>query len=77
MNVKPGFSRPNTLPEMMTERGKQPQFGAIWGSDQTPEEIKERHGQNPAAQIELIFPSYRKVLHGPTATAQNRAPEDS
>ena len=64
------FSCPSTLPDVMTEPVKQPQFASICNSVQTPEHINERPGQNPAARIESIFPTYRKVLHGPTATAR-------
>jgi hypothetical protein len=62
------FSCSNTLPAVMTEPAKQPQFASICSSVQTPEQINERPGQNPAALIETLFPMYRKPLHGPTAT---------
>lgn len=62
------FSCPNTLPEVMTEPVKQPQFAGICNSVTTPEQINERPGYNPAARIESLFPTYRKPLHGPTAT---------
>jgi hypothetical protein len=62
------FSCPNTLPNVMAEPAKQPQFAGVCASLQTPEEINERPGHNPAARIEVIFPAYRKMLHGPTAT---------
>jgi hypothetical protein len=61
------FSCPNTLPSVMTQPQLQPTFAAICNNVQTPEQINERPGHNPAARIELIFPAYRKVLHGPTA----------
>lgn len=62
------FSCPNTLPAVMTEPSKQPQFAGVCKSVQTPEEINERPGHNPAARIASLFPTYRKPLHGPTAT---------
>jgi hypothetical protein len=61
------FSCPSTLPEVMTEPKKQPLFAAVCNSVETPEQINESPGHNPAARIESIFPAYRKVLHGPTA----------
>jgi hypothetical protein len=62
------FSCPNTLPEVMAESVKQPQFAAICGAVETPEQINERPGHNPSARVISIFPGYRKTLHGPTAT---------
>ena len=62
------FWCPLTLPEVMTEPKKQPRFAAACKGFQTPEQINERPGHNPAALITSIFPAYRKVLHGPTAT---------
>jgi hypothetical protein len=62
------FSCPSTLPDVMTDSGRQPQFASICSSVQTPEQINERPGQNPTARIDSIFPAYRKVLHGPVAT---------
>ena len=64
------FSCPSTLPDVMTEPVKQPQFASICNGVQTPEQINERPGHNPAARIASIFPAYRKVLHGSTATAR-------
>lgn len=61
------FSCPNTLPTVMTEPAKQPQFASISNSVQTPEQINERPGFNPGARIESLFPTYRKPLHGPIA----------
>jgi hypothetical protein len=61
------FSCPSTLPEVMAEPVKQPEFAAICNCVETPEKINERPGHNPAARIESIFPAYRKALHGPTA----------
>ena len=62
------FSCPTTLPNAaMTQPQLQPQFAAICNNVQTPEQINERPGHNPAARIKSIFPAYRKVLHGPTA----------
>ena len=62
------FSCPKTLPGVMAEPLKQTQFAAVCDGLQTPEQINERPGHNPAARIEGIFPTYRKPLHGPTAT---------
>jgi len=62
------FSCPHTLPDVMAEPAKQPQFAAICNGVQTPEQINERPGHNPAARIASLFPTYRKTLHGPTAT---------
>jgi hypothetical protein len=62
------FSCPNTLPSVMTQPQVQPKFAAVCDNVRTPEQINERPGHNPAARIELLFPAYRKVLHGPTAT---------
>jgi hypothetical protein len=62
------FSCPKTLPKVMTQPQLQSQFAAVCNSVPTPERINERPGHNPAARIESIFPAYRKVLHGPTAT---------
>lgn len=62
------FSCPNTLPAVMTEPARQPQFAGICNSVQTPEQINEHPGHNPAALIESLFPNYRKKLHGPIAT---------
>jgi hypothetical protein len=62
------FSCPNTLPNVMTQPELQPQFASVCNTVQTPEQINERPGHNPAARIESIFPAYRKALHGPTAT---------
>ena len=62
------FSNDSALPEVMTEPAKRSQFALICNSVETPEDINERPGHNPAAKIESLFPSYRKVLHGPTAT---------
>jgi len=62
------FSCPSTLPDVMTEPAKQPEFAAVCRGVQTPEQINERPGHNPAARIESMFPTYRKVLHGPIAT---------
>jgi hypothetical protein len=62
------FSCPSTLPEVMVESEGEAEFAAICNSATTPEHINEKPGQNPASRIESIFPSYRKVLHGPTAT---------
>ena len=61
------FSCPDTLPNVMAEPAKQPQFAGVCNGVQTPEQINERPGQNPAARITAIFPAYRKTLHGPTA----------
>lgn len=62
------FSCPDTLPGVMAEPSKQPRFAAICRGVRTPEQINELPGHNPAARIEAIFPTYRKPLHGPTAT---------
>jgi hypothetical protein len=62
------FSCPTTLPNVMAESAKRPQFAAICNSVETPEQINDRPGHNPAARIEALFPTYRKPLHGPTAT---------
>lgn len=62
------LSCPITLPNVMAEPEKQRRFAGVCGEVQTPEQINERPGHNPAAQIETIFPAYRKALHGPTAT---------
>jgi hypothetical protein len=61
------FSCPSTLPGVLTETAKQPLFAAVCNSVQTPEQINEIPGRNPAARIEAIFPTYRKALHGPIA----------
>lgn len=62
------FSCPATLPQVMAEEDKQSQFAEVCNQYQTPEQINERPGHNPAALINAIFPAYRKALHGPTAT---------
>ncbi len=62
------FSCPTTLPGVMTDPAKQAQFAAVCNIVQTPEQINERPGYNPAARIKALFPAYRKPLHGPTVT---------
>lgn len=63
------FSCAETLPNLL-DSAKHLQFGLICTGLQTPEQINERPGHNPAARIESLFPSYRKTLHGPTAAAR-------
>jgi hypothetical protein len=58
------FSCPTTLPDVKTEPAKQPIFASICNGVETPEQINDTPGQNPAALIAAIFPAYRKVLHG-------------
>ncbi|MGF1634396.1 MAG: DUF4276 family protein [Phycisphaerae bacterium] len=62
------FSCADTLPNVMAEPAKQPQFAGVCGIVETPEQINDRPGHNPAARIKKIFPAYQKTLHGPTAT---------
>jgi hypothetical protein len=61
------FSCPTTLPQVMSDVAKQSQFASVCNLYQTPEQINERLGYNPAARIVTLFPAYRKTLHGPTA----------
>jgi hypothetical protein len=62
------FSCPTTLPQVMADVAKQRQFASVCNHYETPEQINERPGHNPAARIVNLFPAYRKTLHGPTAT---------
>lgn len=60
------FSSADELPRALTEPQKQPQFAAITTAFASPEEINERPNFAPSARLRQLFPSYKKVLHGPT-----------
>ena len=64
------FSSSEELPRVLSEMNKQPQFASICCSVDTPEDINERPQYAPSKQIETLFPSYRKKLHGPIAAAR-------
>ena len=61
------FSCPDTLPRVLAEPAGKQAFQGIRDSVQSPEQINDRPGHNPAARIVSIFPGYRKTIHGPTA----------
>jgi hypothetical protein len=64
------FSAPEELPRVLTAMDKLPQFAAIREGVASPEEINERPQFAPSKRIATLFPSYRKVLHGPTAAGR-------
>lgn len=59
------FASPSELPKVMTETHKQARFAAIRAKVNSPEDINERPEFAPSKQIEALFPSYKKALHGP------------
>ncbi len=61
------FSCDVTLPSVMTQAEKQPEFAAIRAGVASPEEINERPGENPVSRIMGVFLGYQKTLHGPAA----------
>ncbi len=60
------FSCPNTLPEVLVDKKRTPQFAAICQSVVSPEHINERPESAPSVRIKDLYPSYQKTLHGPT-----------
>jgi hypothetical protein len=64
------FASPAELPRVMTEPHKESKFAAIRARVATPEDINERPEFAPSKQIEALFPSYKKTLHGPNAVAR-------
>lgn len=63
------FSSTDELPRTMIQEASRDAFAAICHSVQTPEEIDESPASAPSKRIQAIFPTYRKILHGPL-TAQ-------
>jgi hypothetical protein len=64
------FASATELPLVIAENHKQPQFAAIRASVATPEEINDRPEFAPSKRIQMLFPGYRKTLHGPTAAVR-------
>ena len=60
------FSDTVTVPALLTDPERQPAFAAIAGMV-APEEINEGPETAPSKRLLKLFPTYRKVLHGPTA----------
>jgi len=59
------FASPDELPRTMIQPDRRDAFAAIRGSVDTPENINEGVWSAPSKRIHTIFPSYRKLLHGP------------
>lgn len=59
------YSSDIELPRAMTEMQKQPEFAQIAREFPTPEDIDERPENSPSARVKQLFPTYKKVLHGP------------
>lgn len=64
------FCDPQILPTMMGEVGKVASLVAVRDEFSNPENINERPDLAPSKRIMALFPSYRKVLHGPTAVSR-------
>lgn len=60
------FSSPDELPRVLTQPEYSTRFANERNGFATPEDINERPGFSPAERIKVIFPQYRKTLHGPT-----------
>jgi hypothetical protein len=64
------FASPDALPGVMNDPAKQADIEAIRDSVDTPEEINDDPDWVPSKRIQKLFPSYRKVLHGPMAAGR-------
>jgi hypothetical protein len=59
------FSSRDELPQTLTEPGKHAAFAAIRDAFVDPEQINDGPQTAPSKRIAALFPTYRKVLHGP------------
>ena len=64
------FASPDALPGVMNDSAKQADIEAIRQSISTPEEINDDPEWAPSKRILKLFPSYRKVAHGPMAAGR-------
>lgn len=64
------FASPDALPGVMNDPAKRADIEAIRKSVVTPEEINDDPEWAPSKRILKLFPSYRKVAHGPMAAGR-------
>ena len=64
------FASPDALSGVMNDPTKQDDIEAIRQSVSTPEEINDDPEWAPSKRILKLFPSYRKVAHGPMAAGR-------
>jgi hypothetical protein len=64
------FASPEALPGVMNDAAKQADIEAIRESVDSPEEINDDPEWAPSKRILKLFPSYRKVAHGPMAAGR-------
>lgn len=64
------FASPDALPGVMNDAAKQADIEVIRESVNTPEEINDDPECAPSKRILKLFPSYRKVAHGPMAAGR-------
>jgi len=62
------FSDLAVLPAVFNQPSAISKLAYIRSTVSTPEEINERPEQAPSKQLERLFPTYRKTLHGPLAS---------
>jgi hypothetical protein len=60
------FSDTGEIAAALSDNSKLPQLEAIRSQFPTPEDINDDPQSAPSKRLEAIFPSYSKVLHGPT-----------
>jgi hypothetical protein len=64
------FADDESLPAVMNRPDRQPAFAAIKAGFDSPETINDGPLTAPSKRLEVLFPGYRKRLHGPTAAAR-------
>ncbi|MDR0902015.1 MAG: DUF4276 family protein [Opitutaceae bacterium] len=59
------FSSPVELPNVLISPEKAASFSSICSAFATPEDINENPDTAPSKRIKILFPDYKKTLHGP------------